>query len=248
MIIGIFIRNFKGYGKTVFVPVSGEDNFTVFIGENGAGKTSVLEALNCFFNKKQWIKNIFLKDVHLETSFVQPVLFIPDEQIPEYLKDEAAIINDTLWKYHDYNLYRNNNDIGLRYFSEFLATLDMEKMNKTGKLITIGVNYLQQTCNTAFENIIDHISIEWLDIIRNIYHLIFIPTLPEPENIISQLYFKNREDIQKWVEKLCRDEYNNLPLSYLDSGEKQQFIVSFLKYIIEHAKETKYILAFDEHD
>lgn len=58
MIAGLVIRNFKIYKGFNFVPISNGTRFNGLIGANGVGKSSVLEALDCFFNNKPWIKNI----------------------------------------------------------------------------------------------------------------------------------------------------------------------------------------------
>ncbi len=41
------LRNFRGYKEEVIIPIS---NITAFIGKNDAGKSTVLEALEIFFN------------------------------------------------------------------------------------------------------------------------------------------------------------------------------------------------------
>lgn len=72
MIIGLIIRNFKVYKKINYIPLSKGSNFNGLIGMNGIGKSSVLEALDCFFNKKPWILNIETKN--LDESWVMPVI------------------------------------------------------------------------------------------------------------------------------------------------------------------------------
>ena len=72
MIIGLIIRNFKVYKKINYIPLSKGSNFNGLIGMNGIGKSSVLEALDCFFNQKPWILNIETKN--LDESWVMPVI------------------------------------------------------------------------------------------------------------------------------------------------------------------------------
>ena len=79
MIIGIFIRNFKIYGHTTFIPLSNGDEFTALIGDNGVGKSTVLQALDCFFNNKKLTQNVFMKYEDGQNSFIQPVFLIPKE-------------------------------------------------------------------------------------------------------------------------------------------------------------------------
>jgi len=63
MIIGVFLRNFKTYRGINFIPITSESNFCGLLGDNGIGKSSILEALDCFFNGKAWNYNI-VTNVH----------------------------------------------------------------------------------------------------------------------------------------------------------------------------------------
>lgn len=74
MVIGIIIRNFKVYKNINYIPLSNGDNFNGFIGVNGIGKSSILEALDCFFNQKAWVQNIDSKQ--LSESWVMPIIAI----------------------------------------------------------------------------------------------------------------------------------------------------------------------------
>lgn len=66
MIAGVFIRNFKTYQGINYVPVSDSSNLSGFLGNNGIGKSSVLEALDCVFNDSSWNLNIVVKKSGLE--------------------------------------------------------------------------------------------------------------------------------------------------------------------------------------
>ena len=48
MIIGVILRNFKTYKNINYIPLSNGESFSGFIGANGIGKSSILEALDCF--------------------------------------------------------------------------------------------------------------------------------------------------------------------------------------------------------
>ncbi|WP_237703656.1 AAA family ATPase [Haemophilus haemolyticus] len=55
MIAGLFITYFKTYSKINFIPLSDEHNLCGILGKNGVGKSSILEALDCFFDRdKEW--------------------------------------------------------------------------------------------------------------------------------------------------------------------------------------------------
>ena len=79
MITSLIIRNFKIYKGFCFVPISNGTGFNGLIGANGVGKSSVLEALDCFFNGKTWIKNIDTGS--LGDSWVCPVFAFKNDDI-----------------------------------------------------------------------------------------------------------------------------------------------------------------------
>ena len=54
MIIGILLKNYKIYGGVKYIPVTNNHNFIAYIGDNGVGKSSILEALDTYFNGREW--------------------------------------------------------------------------------------------------------------------------------------------------------------------------------------------------
>lgn len=61
MIIGIFLRYYKTYQGINYIPLTDEDKFCGLVGNNGIGKSSVLESLDAFFNSKPWNFNTVTK-------------------------------------------------------------------------------------------------------------------------------------------------------------------------------------------
>ncbi len=103
MIVGLIVRSFKIYSAWTFVPISCGDYFTAFIGDNGVGKSSVLEALDFYFNKhiQQWNYNhtSIKGGLHKSPPEICPIFIFKKKDINhrskvyEYLKN----INDILW-------------------------------------------------------------------------------------------------------------------------------------------------------
>ncbi|MDN5370904.1 MAG: hypothetical protein PWP74_2212 [Shewanella sp.] len=58
MIFSLILRSFKTYSRQTYIPISDGTYFSALIGENGIGKSAVLEALDTFFNKYQSEWNI----------------------------------------------------------------------------------------------------------------------------------------------------------------------------------------------
>ncbi|MBR9857392.1 MAG: ATP-binding protein [Gammaproteobacteria bacterium] len=59
MIFSILIRNFKVYRGWNYIPISNLNNLSSLVGENGVGKSSILEAINIFFENlaSEWNVN-----------------------------------------------------------------------------------------------------------------------------------------------------------------------------------------------
>ena len=123
MIIGIFLRNYKIYDQLYFVPFSQGDSFTGLIGDNGTGKTTLLQALNSFFNDLNWERNI--KKERSDDSFIQPVFLVEKSAAPQQLKDEADQISSYLWSFCNYRNYTQNVIPFLKYFRNLSAFIKL---------------------------------------------------------------------------------------------------------------------------
>ena len=75
MILGLFFRNYKSYSNLNFVPITNSPNnpFSMFVGINGVGKSSILEALNAFFNDGYWNRT---KGGKQDDTFIAPLFLI----------------------------------------------------------------------------------------------------------------------------------------------------------------------------
>ncbi|MBT2600037.1 MULTISPECIES: AAA family ATPase [unclassified Oceanobacillus] len=56
MLVGIFINGYKSYSKSNYIPVAESLNnkFSAYLGNNGVGKSAILEAMDVFFNNREW--------------------------------------------------------------------------------------------------------------------------------------------------------------------------------------------------
>lgn len=95
MIIGSFLRYFKTYQGINFVPLTNQGNFCGLLGDNGIGKSSVLEALDCFFNGKQWNINIATKKSGLAKTkpYIVPVFLIKRDSLSGRPKELAKSLD-----------------------------------------------------------------------------------------------------------------------------------------------------------
>lgn len=83
MIIGLLVRNFKIYQAINYIPLSNGKYFSALVGENGAGKSSVLEAFNSFFNGADWNHHHSLTKGYAEREpFICPIFLIKKDVLP----------------------------------------------------------------------------------------------------------------------------------------------------------------------
>ena len=57
MLIGLFLKHIKAYKGINFIPIGDQYNFVSYIGENGVGKSTILEALDSYFNCRPYLIN-----------------------------------------------------------------------------------------------------------------------------------------------------------------------------------------------
>ena len=93
MIIGLFLKGIKAYKNVTFVPIK-KGEFIAYIGKNGVGKSSIIEALDCFFNQKNYSihKDIRGDDI----PYVIPIFLIKKSRILAELSQEKKEIRDEL--------------------------------------------------------------------------------------------------------------------------------------------------------
>lgn len=100
MILSILKRHYKSYNNINYIPISTgpNNNFSLFVGNNGVGKSSILEALNTFFNNGYWNKT---KNEKKDDTFVCPIFFINKKKFSEKLKlkDEDCKALDLISNY-----------------------------------------------------------------------------------------------------------------------------------------------------
>ncbi|WP_460160979.1 AAA family ATPase [Pseudomonas sp. S2_B10] len=101
MIVGLLLRNYKTYQNINYIPLSNGSMFSAIVGENGSGKSSVLEALDSFFNSTEWNLNHSLTKGYPEREpYICPIFLINkgsfDFEIEEH-EDFLEKINEMVW-------------------------------------------------------------------------------------------------------------------------------------------------------
>lgn len=94
MIVGIFLRYIKTYRGYNYIPLVSDDRFCGLVGNNGIGKSSILEAIDALFNGKPLNLNIATKRSGLADTnpHVVPVFLIKRSD----LSGNSALLAETL--------------------------------------------------------------------------------------------------------------------------------------------------------
>ncbi|WIV93886.1 AAA family ATPase [Bacillus bombysepticus] len=98
MIKGLFINGYKSYGSTEFVSLNKnvDSKFSAILGQNGVGKSAILESIDYYFNDKNyWNKN---KNSTLSDTFVTILFKIEKKKFDDFLKDNDSIEDKNLLK------------------------------------------------------------------------------------------------------------------------------------------------------
>lgn len=100
MIIGLFLKHIKAYKGIKYIPVGEKYNFASYVGENGVGKSSILEAYDSFFNHKPYSINKSALSDGIRTTgnepFFTPIFLIEKSKVTKK-KKEFEKISSFFW-------------------------------------------------------------------------------------------------------------------------------------------------------
>lgn len=164
MIIGIFLKNFKTYSATNYIPLSNGQNFNGLLGDNGMGKSSVLESLNCLFNNAEFIYNTSVIKQGKESADpgIVPIFLIK--------KDLNVFVENTdfVEKYSEYcwNLVeekvQSNNQAHLTIIRKQIEIFVRDGFRDDYYFLPIGINYKRHVELSIynFKNLADAVGLE----------------------------------------------------------------------------------------
>lgn len=215
MIVGLFVRNFKIYKNMNFIPflASGNDRMTIFAGDNGAGKSTILESIHCLMNNvdsKEWALTVGQKkdSAHIFPLFlIRKGSWIDDDQ-------QMARISHYFWDHHFNEMPANE---VTRNFLKYREKLKGWYNPNEYYLIAIGKDYEGNILlTTTFHNKIsnatkkDGVSKEKIvNIFKRIidrYRYIYLPV----ENKISDVLSLQAHEMQGMMDKSVSDEIKQL--------------------------------------
>jgi predicted ATP-dependent endonuclease of OLD family len=225
MIVSIFLRHFKIYKGINYLPISEGVGFSSIIGENGCGKSSILEALDFCFNKKgatDWPINNEAKSDGISGDnfpFIVPVFLIHNDKLRKENKQDleqfnkAKLLSDFLWKSTfkgrgDFDKHRD--ELLINYDSEeYLLLFVGKKYNDPG--IYFGsfhnqLTFINDKPNKTYEDSeLQKYFKGFYEYVNSHYSYIYIPVETD-----VQTYTKlETQDMQKLMDKNIQKEIEN---------------------------------------
>lgn len=143
MIVGLFLRHYKIYENLHFISFMNDSpaNLNVFIGRNGSGKSSVLEALDCVFNNREWNVTVGQKK---EEANICPVFLIKKSDVQEINGINA--VSDFFW---DFDFQSNFSNEIAKTFQTFRDVLKNSVNREDYYLVPVGVDYKRDGLYTS---------------------------------------------------------------------------------------------------
>jgi ABC-type cobalamin/Fe3+-siderophores transport system ATPase subunit len=219
MILGIFQRHYKIHRGASFIPFhsSAPLNLSAFIGNNGFGKSSILEGMDTFFNGREFNININEKK---SEAFVAPLFLLSKEQIKKLNKANQQIvevISNFLWTETE-----NKSPQNYKPLKEFFKYREnsLEEYNDSHYLLLVTKQYdRDDSFFITFTNSIKKelkrvINIDYdrkknnklINDIKSIYSYIYIPV----ETSIEEFLKIETTGMQNLVNKKISDEIGSL--------------------------------------
>lgn len=241
MVVGVFLRNIKSYDKTFFIPiVKNNKPYSFFIGENGVGKSSIIEALDIYFNKRRdW--NIHNNNKNKDEVFIAPVHLIKKAELnlkEKHLKYLESISNTLLnWDIDTTNHMKNE---WTKNFYNFL--IELKELNNIDSyyILISPLHYSKNYDKYLFvfdklikDNIEDYdesVLKDLIEVIKSNYSYIYIPVETPIDEVLRmetpEMQQLVKEDILKYTENVLNDKN-------IQDGRKQINIVDKINNKLE---------------
>lgn len=234
MIVGIVLRNFKIYKSPTFIPVSNGERFCGLIGRNGVGKSSILEALDFYFNNRVFKQNINNKRTAEVECYVTPVFLVEKDKITDpKVIDIAESFSSVVWGLLDMEIdsptFSNNYIESLKTIKRHIEQISVLSARETHYLLPIGSDSSGNVSLGIFRDDIflnsiilgegeikkdEHVEAATgalkpvRDVIRSMFQYVYIPKDISPEKLTQ---FETQE-IQSLLGKRLEDIVaNSLP-------------------------------------
>lgn len=238
MIIGVILRNFKTYKNINYIPLSNGESFSGFIGANGIGKSSILEALDCFFNNRIWNVNVNRTSSGEESCYIVPIFCIEKDKIVKTeIKSLAEAYSNIIWSLMTSSLTPTFINANFKEFveqikknlppyatinSHYLLPLgEIDKDHRAthsifrGETLLNSLNFPSSEMSTEkkYEYLAQKYLIPLKEYIKEAYNYIYIPKDIEPERVTR---FETQE-----IQTLLGEKLENIVAKFITQKQIQ---------------------------
>ncbi len=247
MILGVILRNFKIYKSITYIPISNGNRFCGLIGKNGIGKSSILEALDYYFNNKDFKKNN-TGNPKSDDCYVVPVFCVNKEIIHNSFSDyenDIITLSDCIWDVITNiapNIINNNYVELIKQFSNHILSLTDSINRNNYCLIPIGLDIDGNVSLGFFKDgvfinklVADSeaqnaeqkqkiLQEKYKDIylkIREYFQYVFIPKDIEPENLVRFETLELQTLLNTNLHKIISEYLTKTDISDISMGLKK---------------------------
>jgi predicted ATPase len=151
MIAGLFLRYIKTYRGINYIPLTDEANFCGLVGDNGIGKSSILEALDAFFNDKALAFNVAVKrsGVTETKPFILPIFMVKKKDLGgdlESLAKKLSFLAENITEQDVNPAHRSHIKKFITHRELLTRNLDM----RDSYLIPVGIDHAGNTTLSIF--------------------------------------------------------------------------------------------------
>lgn len=217
MLVGCLIKHFKIYENVVFTPVTlgFEGSLSVFTGNNGVGKSSILEAINHFFNHAGWLINNRGKK---QDAYIAPIFLIKKDEfksdidiglleiVSNYFWDVSESANPTISKnasIKEFLKYRDSISDSFEADSYYLFLVGLKFPNITDYYATFDSDIRSYISN------LDHNPDDLGKLYRailNHYAFVYIPVESSTQDVLKL----ESQELQELMDKDVLDEIDGI--------------------------------------
>lgn len=221
MIAGLFITYFKTYSKINFIPLSDEHNLCGILGKNGVGKSSILEALDCFFDRdKEW--NLHFNAKKKGTTeregaanpYILPIFIIDKDEVSKEIINTFSQIDEIFRGIKKENITGLSSNVKATFW-ELKESLCTKEAYTSKFIIPIGINYAKRAVCPILSsvmppNITDDVLESILESVRSLYDYVYVP-----KDIDSEQFMKLET---KQVQLLMGESLDDILKSKITEG------------------------------
>ena len=154
MLVGLYLRHIKTYKNIHYIPI-GNHNFVNYLGKNGSGKSTIIEALDIFFNANQEYsinKSVVSYSKNSNFPFFVPIFLIDKTKIPNKTKENFSLLSDLFWNTEEKEITSINRRSGSEAKEFFRLRETLLEYKETHFLIMLGETINKDICIPFFNN------------------------------------------------------------------------------------------------